>query len=528
MQTRESLKRNDLEDKDYLMSTVSTPCLQNQQSSAIPESAQPSKKTISQDKLCSCEKDSQKQKSSKTLDLESISKERVCSQSWKDSCKAIQSHLLSHTEIACADSDLSSLQPWSVKTLEKSWFSTKQSIVQNRKSPKTFSPFFMSSVAECTDSGDTASKSKKIRIYPTKEQKILFKRWFGVQRFVFNRVIEYLNQTKSKEHWMKIAKDVLNDLPEFCSEAPYQIKKMAVKEAFQSFFTNVKKLRKLGQPFKLGFKSRKNPVQSCYIPHSAIKATGIYPRISGKGLRYAEEIPALILDSRLVFANNRWYIAIPTKETIQKAENQGRVVAVDPGIRCFATWFSEDGFGQIGYHDFGRIVRLCQHLDNLISRRTQFSGNQKRAMKTAENRLRRKIKDLVDELHHKTARFLVDEFDVIFYPTFETSHMTCRSGRKLRKKSVRSMLTYAFYRFAKHLEHKCFESGKQLIRVCEAYSSKYNSFNMEMMTKIGSKESFVHDGFRINRDVNGARNILCFSLVDTPSVRNSIANVSKC
>jgi putative transposase len=327
---------------------------------------------------------------------------------------------------------------------------------------------------------------------------------------------------------MQVAKEILADLPRFCSEVPYQIKKIAVKDAFQSFFTNVKKLKAGGKSFKLGFKSRKNPTQSCYIPHSAIKQTGIYPRISGKGLHYAEKLPTLIQDSRLIWNNGRWYLTVPTKETTQKSENQGkgRVVSVDPGIRTFATFFSENSFGQIGKHDFGRIVRLCQYLDDLISRRSQTTGNQKRAMKRAENRLRWKIRDLVDELHHKTARFLVDNFDVIFFPTFETSQMACKATRKIRKKSVRSMMTYAFFRFAKHLKHKCFETGKKLVRVCEAYSSKLNSFTLEMIPKLGSKEFFDFDGFRINRDVNGARNILCFSLVDTPYVRNSIANVS--
>ena len=65
------------------------------------------------------------------------------------------------------------------------------------------------------------------------------------------------------------------------------------------------------------------------------------------------------------------------------------------------------------------------------------------------------------------------------------------------------------------LEHKCFERGRTLIRISEAYTSKTNSFTGEQMT-IGSRESFVHDGIRINRDINGARNILLRALVDSP------------
>ena len=54
-----------------------------------------------------------------------------------------------------------------------------------------------------------------------------------------------------------------------------------------------------------------------------------------------------------------------------KAPDQVRVVALDPGVRNFITWFSEDGCGKLGEQDFGRIQRLCQHQDNLLSRATQ-------------------------------------------------------------------------------------------------------------------------------------------------------------
>ena len=40
-------------------------------------------------------------------------------------------------------------------------------------------------------------------------------------------------------------------------------------------------------------------------------------------------------------------------------------------MRNFITWFSEDGCGKLGQEDFGRIQRLCQHQDNLLSRAAQ-------------------------------------------------------------------------------------------------------------------------------------------------------------
>ncbi len=86
--------------------------------------------------------------------------------------------------------------------------------------------------------------------------------------------------------------------------------------------------------------------------------------------------------------------------------------------------------------------------------------------------MREKVINLVDELHHKAALFLVKNYDVILLPTFETKQMTSKANRKLHNKTVRSMLTFAHYRFKKFLKNKAFEYGKVVVEVCEAYTSK--------------------------------------------------------
>ncbi len=43
--------------------------------------------------------------------------------------------------------------------------------------------------------------------------------------------------------------------------------------------------------------------------------------------------------------------------------------------------------------------------------------------------MRWQVRDLVDELYFKGIRFLLDRFDTILLPTFETSQMTRQAGR---------------------------------------------------------------------------------------------------
>jgi putative transposase len=226
------------------------------------------------------------------------------------------------------------------------------------------------------------------------------------------------------------------------------------------------------------------------------------------------------MDSRIAFHNGRWFICIPTQTTTCQTDNQGRVVSLDPGIRTFQSFYSEEYCGHIGQGDFGRIQRLARHLDGLISRTSKAKGASRCRMRKAQKRLRNKIKDLVDELHHKTALFLVTNFDVILLPSFNTQDMASKTTRKIPSKSVRSMLTFAHNRFKKFIENKAFEHGKRVIEVNEAYTSKTVSWTGEMVKNLGGAKVIKskQTGLERDRDLNGARGILLRALVDAPSL----------
>lgn len=512
---------------DFLTLGVLNPSAKNLPSSATVELVLKSRKTTLQDKLSTCESNSQMQKLLKTSGAGLILKEKGLIKSWTNAYQGLQSHLLWPIETGCADLGLSLLSTLSTRMVEKSWFSTTLNQVQKKNSLKTFLPYFMSSRAECTGSEDTVVKSKRIRIYPNTEQKKTLRQWMGVARLAYNESIDILNKKEYQGGWMGIwpvirEKERLNK--DYVESTPFQIKKLATQEAHIAYRNAIKKYKK-GQGFsKLSFRSKRNPCQTINIISSAIKSRGIYVRYLGD-IKYSEELPEIIKDSSLSLYRGKWYLNVTTEIKAKRAENKGRFVAIDPGVRSFISFFSEDCFGQIGKHDFGRISRLCFYLDDLISKMSKTNAKKRRQMKKAANRIRDKITNLVDELHWKSARFLVDNFDVIFLPKFETSRMAKKSSRKIKSKSVRMMLSLSHYKFSQRLSDKCFESGKTLIQVSEAYTSMFNGLTGELMD-IKSKEFFDFNGIKINRDLNGARNILCFSLLDSTYVRNNIANVN--
>ena len=429
---------------------------------------------------------SQRRKSLKTSGQDSITKGKVLEPYWNELCAEISSRLLLPVETDLPDLGLNSLSTWSVSTVEKSWFSTNLKVVPSSRLPQIFFPSFTSSLAESTDLGNTVRKSKKIRVFLNPEQRTLVRKWFGVSRYVFNKTVKILQNGEIKANWKAIKTGILNDLPEWCKSVPYQIKSIAIKDACTAVREAKKKYKKTAQVNRVRFRSRKNPKQSCYIPKSAVSEKGIYHTKLGE-ISYAESIPDNIGDCRLTSHNGEYYLVVPHEAAKMKTDNQGRVVALDPGVRTFLTFFSETSVGKIGHGDFSQIQRLCQHLDNLLSKISKAKRGQKRRMRKAARRMIVRIQNLINELHHKAARFFVDNFDVILLPTFETSQMSKKGNRKILSKTVRNMLNFAHYRFKEFLKHKAKETGKTVVDVCEAYTSKTVSWTGEMVNIGGSK-----------------------------------------
>lgn len=489
---------------------------------ATVESLPLSNATILQDKSCTCSPSTQQQKLSETLGQVSTLSARVCNPYWNALCAEISSHLSLPVATDSRGLDSSFFNSWSSKTVDKSWFSTKLYIAPNQNLPKIYSQSFTSLVAECTDLESTLLKSRKIYLRLTHVQKILIRQWFGVARFVYNQTLELLRDGVIKANWKAIKGSILNSLPDWCKDTPYQIKSIAIKDACKAVSNAKLKYKQSGVVSRVNFKSRKSPKQSCYVPSAAVTEKGIYHTILGE-VKFTEALPKNFGDCRLVCVYGDYYLTLPLESLQLETENQGRVVALDPGIRTFLTFYSETSFGWLGKDANIKIQKLCFKLDELCSVISKSTGPIKRRLKKATNRIRAKIKNLVSELHKKSAKFLVDNFDVILLPTFETSQMAKKGKRRIRSKSVRQMLTLSHYQFKQFIKHKAFEHNKVVLDVNEAYTSKTVSWTGEIVKIGGSKIiKSPSTGKTMDRDLNGARGIFLRALVDTPWLRENL------
>ncbi|WP_082172295.1 RNA-guided endonuclease InsQ/TnpB family protein [Limnoraphis robusta] len=377
---------------------------------------------------------------------------------------------------------------------------------------RTSSPSSTASVPDSTDFVNTLLRSRKIRIYPSPELNQVWRKWLAACRYCYNQAIA-MSRSGKRLSKLKLRNQVMqSDLPEWVKETPCHIRQNAVFDAHLAFM-----------------KSRDAKFRSCRDRSQAIKfndanfSSGTwYPRLT-KGLTFttSEPIPSTCEQgTQLVFAKGRWFAIFPQPVKLSKSESTG-VISLDPGVRTFLTGFDGNRFLEFGSGDIGRITRLCQHLDDLMSRiAKQPSRKRRRRMRQAAHRMRTKIRNLVDEAHKQIAHYLTHNYSVIFLPTFETSDMVAKVKRKIKSKTARAMLTWAHYRFKLTLKHQAEITGTTVLDVTEEYTSKTCTHCGHVHSQLGGSKVFhcPECGFTLPRDWNGAFGIFLKALRDTASI----------
>lgn len=506
---------------DFMILKGSSPVLEAQsqieQRLSTQESAPEARRMTYQARSGISENATQTMISSKISEADSTSREKALMPYWNESCQEMSKRLLSLTETGSVGSDLISLGKLQTGITANSWFSTTHSSPLRQNSCKTLFPLSTFSPAGFTDSGNTLVRSRKIRIYPKSGSLSLLKRYCGLARYWFNKTVEYLSQpgTVASVRSVRRAVQYQTEHEDWAYDSPQRVREFAITDACNAVKNAKLKAKRTGRYCRVRFRSKKNPKQGfCFDSHS-LKENSLFRMKKYVAEFFASErIDPKMEGCRVLCESRRWFVIIPEEISIKKPDNQRLgAVALDPGVRTFITYYSDSCFGKLGESNFRDIYRVCLSLDRAISKRAKADLKARRRLGNAVCRIRWRIRDLISELHHKVASFLVRNFDTIFLPVFETSQMVT----KLCSKVARSMLSFAHYRFRQFLKFKAREYSCEVIDVNEAYTSKTCSY-CGKIHNIGKKKQLKCScGANVDRDYNGARGIYIknLSLIDS-------------
>jgi len=459
-----------------------------------------------------------------TLDLDSISRDEALSPYWNECCKENQSNWwLPHQIVSRGqDSQLSNISSNYQEVQSNFWKKTIRPI--NSTYPISY-PILLPSATQFMESV-LVKGTKKIRVYPKNKNYLL--EVIRQQRRAYNLAIACFQEQdkhvelRGNDDYAKssLRKTIREFVKSEVEERGEKFVSSGCDEAVASAFLTrdaVIRNRKNGKKCGFSFKSSKNPRQSF-----------IWQKLSEgfvkKQFTLTEDCPeeSLGKQARVVYDKGRWFLLAQKQiKTVGQSEIQAQnIVAIDPGVRTFATAFSSHESVSYGDGFFEeRIMPLLLKMDDLYSLKSKAKNDQwKRHYEKRIHRLSNRVRDRIDDLHRRVCYDLVSSYDIILLPSFETSKMSEKTGRKIRSKTVRAMLGLGHYRFEQMLSWMCKKYGKRLVIVNESYTSKTRSWDGIVKSNLGGSKAISDGNVIVDRDVNGARGILLRALYGTHTV----------
>lgn len=381
-------------------------------------------------------------------------------------------------------------------------------------------------------------KCRKHKIIYNQKQARLFNKWLGVYRWTYNQCCNMLkNKVFTKVPSIKLLRSLIinidtikqkyPDESQWILKVPYDIRDKAAFEFIKNFKLQSVTLGKKLSDFELHFKSKKQN-QSLEIDtkhwHDGTPFTRAWKQkkrgrieFENKRKHYKYSIkPKYAVRLLKSWKSQQFLIATPSSiecPLLKGCDNQAtdyKVVFFDPGVRTFLTGYDSEGrvieFG-VGYD---KLLKLSKKLDKAISASQNVKEFKHRCRyklkKRVIPRIRSRIKNIVNDMHWKCAKFICNNYTDIHLPVFEVSRMINKNPvRKLASKTSRMMCNWSHYRFSQILKYRATTTGCRLFTANEAYTSRTCCRCGNIKSKSTDKTSKCNQcGLVIDRDINGA------------------------
>ena len=356
-----------------------------------------------------------------------------------------------------------------------------------------------------------ANKAYKFRLYPTKEQEIMFVKTFGCVRFIYNKMladkIEFYKETKQK----------LNNTPaQYKKEFEWlkEVDSLALANAqmnLQTAYNNFFRSPKVGFP---KYKSKKRNKNS----YTTNNDKGGKLRIENGRIRLPKVGLVKIRQHRIIPDNQKIKSATITKtpsgkyyvSILVEYEQQIPDIQLDKnkalGLDYASHSFYVDSQGrEADYPKFYRNAQIILAKEQRKLSHMKYGSNNYQKQKLRVARLQERIANQRKDWIHKLSTQLANEYDYICVEDINMQNMA--QSLNLGK----STNDNGFGMFRTILAYKLADRGKKIIKIDKWFpSSKMCRFcgtinkNLTLADRIWTCEC----GKTLNRDENAAINIM--------------------
>jgi len=246
-------------------------------------------------------------------------------------------------------------------------------------------------------------RSYKVKLVLSNKQKSTIEKWAKIATIVYNSCVDKYNKAKGKLtlDFTKLKKEVISSIPLLLRQnCPYNIMSYEVKV----FCSNVKScLIQMKQHnithYELKHKNIKKS-QTISIEKKNIGKNGFYTQSMGKVNHNDKSFSFsnIACDCKLTLnkKNGEYYLFIPQYIKGRQLNDRDPIVSLDPGEKCFLTFYGMDHAGMIGNDIRKKILDLEKQI-KYIQRKMNKNKKKKKSLLCALRRKYRKIQGFVKE-----------------------------------------------------------------------------------------------------------------------------------
>lgn len=370
------------------------------------------------------------------------------------------------------------------------------------------------------DTNNTLFKCRKYIIYPNKDQKSILLEWMNIYNYVYNQTIKYFcknihNKIKNSTSLINNRKNIKNIIKNNLSmnkriyesenKIPEHTIDNAINDVCKAYKSALSNLRNGNiKHFRLRYKKFNHNRKTIIFESKCFSKKYRTFSVRGLGKEKLKGVPKEINhDCRLNYCDGIFTLFVPVIINQTTKDNRNSICGIDPGIRTFQTVFSNNECINIGIDTGSMINPILKKIDKKDGYRSIKAQNKHK------KKLRKKLKNKVEDLHWKTANYLTDNYNTITIGKLSTIGIVSKSN-KLPTSVKRTAYSLSHFTFRQRLKHMCNKKNVNYFEIDEHMTSKTCTRCKKPNNDLGPSKIFNcgECNLKIDRDYCGARNIL--------------------
>ena len=355
------------------------------------------------------------------------------------------------------------------------------------------------------------------RLYPTKQQQIVFNQWFGCTRKVYNETLaksiaEYESGNKrfvNRSSFCSVIQNLKHDgKHNYLKDVPVHTLQNAVHnllDGYNNFFSRRTKFPQFKKKFddKQSFKVSidQSILKFCDFENSRVWIPNLKQYVRFK--QHRPLIGRVVSYTISRHSSGTWHISFNCEVPKHPIKQKTKQIGLDFGVIDF--FVASNGDRVPARKPYRKSERKIKNLQKKLSKKVKGSNNY--------NKLKRKLAKLHEHVanqrkdaNHKLSSKLVNENQVICIEDLRISNMS--KNHKLAK----SLFDEGWYQFTEMLKYKFEWYGGQLIKIDRYFASSKTC--VVCGHKVKKLPLYVREwtcpqcGEVLDRDLNAAYNIL--------------------